>query len=153
MTSYFCSAHPSPSEKGSNLKGKKLLPIGANSFRLEKNPFQNEGQNFGRDSPHPPPTPTPRKCVYSPYMFIRSVIVSPYTCIQSNSSNIDGSFTMANSNQIFKEIFLFYHEFVLCALIRISSSRQIYCAFDIFQKVIFCLALYTEEVNFQIFVS
>ena len=27
-----------------------------------------------------------------------------------------------------------------------------YCAFDIFQKVIFCLALYTEEVSLQIFV-
>ena len=27
-----------------------------------------------------------------------------------------------------------------------------YCAFDIFQKVIFCLALYTEEVNLQSFV-
>ena len=27
-----------------------------------------------------------------------------------------------------------------------------YCAFDIFQKVDFCLTLYTEEVNFQTFV-
>ena len=27
-----------------------------------------------------------------------------------------------------------------------------YCDFDIFQKVIFCLALYTEKVNLQIFV-
>ena len=29
---------------------------------------------------------------------------------------------------------------------------NIYCAFDIFQKVTFCLALYTEEVNLQTFV-
>ena len=28
----------------------------------------------------------------------------------------------------------------------------IYCAFDIFQKVVFCLTLYTEEVDLQIFV-
>ena len=27
-----------------------------------------------------------------------------------------------------------------------------YCAFDIFQKVVFCLALYTKEVNLQTFV-
>ena len=27
-----------------------------------------------------------------------------------------------------------------------------YCAFDIFQKVVFCLALYTQEVNLQTFV-
>ena len=27
-----------------------------------------------------------------------------------------------------------------------------YCDFDIFQKVVFCLALYTEEVNLQTFV-
>ena len=27
-----------------------------------------------------------------------------------------------------------------------------YCAFDIFQKVVLCLALYTEEVNLQTFV-
>ena len=33
-----------------------------------------------------------------------------------------------------------------------SISYFAYCAFDIFQKVIFCLALYTEEVNLQIFV-
>ena len=26
------------------------------------------------------------------------------------------------------------------------------CAFDIFQKVVFCLTLYTVEVNLQIFV-
>ena len=29
-----------PSEKGSTLKGKNLLPLGANSFLLELNPFQ-----------------------------------------------------------------------------------------------------------------
>ena len=27
-----------------------------------------------------------------------------------------------------------------------------YCAFDIFQKLVFCLTLYTEEVNLQTFV-
>ena len=30
--------------------------------------------------------------------------------------------------------------------------NTIYCAFDIFQKVVFCLTLYTEEVNLQVFV-
>ena len=31
------------------------------------------------------------------------------------------------------------------------AIHLIYCAFDIFRKVVFCLALYTEEVNLQIF--
>ena len=31
------------------------------------------------------------------------------------------------------------------------GSKYYYCAFDIFQKVVFCLALYTEEVNLQTF--
>ena len=29
-----------PSGKGSSIKGKNLLPVGANSFLLEKTPFQ-----------------------------------------------------------------------------------------------------------------
>ena len=33
-----------------------------------------------------------------------------------------------------------------------SMKITLYCAFDVFQKVVFCLALYTEEVNLQIFV-
>ena len=33
-----------------------------------------------------------------------------------------------------------------------NSSVSAYYAFDIFQKVVFCLALYTEEVNLQTFV-
>ena len=28
----------------------------------------------------------------------------------------------------------------------------LYCAFNIFQKVVLCLAIYTEEVNLQTFV-
>ena len=36
----------SPSEKGSALKGKNLLPWGANSFLFEKTSFQNHGNNF-----------------------------------------------------------------------------------------------------------
>ena len=60
--------------------------------------------------------------------------------IQSNldGSNTDGLFTMANSNpflsryeilpitrkQIFKEIFIFFRECMLCFLIRIASSRR-----------------------------
>ena len=31
--------------KGSTLKGKNLLPLGANSFLLEKTPFQKGGEN------------------------------------------------------------------------------------------------------------
>ena len=31
-------------------------------------------------------------------------------------------------------------------------NHAVYCAFDNFQKVIFCLALYTEEINLQNFV-
>ena len=34
----------------------------------------------------------------------------------------------------------------------IGKDSSIHCAFDIFQKVVFCLTLYTEEVNLQIFV-
>ena len=34
-----------------------------------------------------------------------------------------------------------------------QSVDLIYYAFDIFQKVIFCLVLYTEEVNLQTFVT
>ena len=30
--------------------------------------------------------------------------------------------------------------------------EAIYCAFNIFQKFVFCLALYTEEINLQTFV-
>ena len=33
-----------------------------------------------------------------------------------------------------------------------SICKAAYCAFDIFQKVVFCLTLYTEEVNLQTFV-
>ena len=40
--------------------------------------------------------------------------------------------------------------FIVHVLYVIKFSN--YCAFDIFQKVIFCLALYTEEVNLQFFV-
>ena len=32
------------------------------------------------------------------------------------------------------------------------TSPHTYCAFGIFQKVHFCLAFYTEEVNLQTFV-
>ena len=32
------------------------------------------------------------------------------------------------------------------------NGEILYCAFDIFQKVVFCLTLYTEEVNLQTFV-
>ena len=31
-------------------------------------------------------------------------------------------------------------------------EKELYCAFDIFQKVVFCSALYTEEANLQTFV-
>ena len=31
----------------------------------------------------------------------------------------------------------------------VNIRKYPYCAFDIFQKVIFCLALYTEEMNLQ----
>ena len=31
-------------------------------------------------------------------------------------------------------------------------EKSCYCAFDIFQKVVFCSALYTEEANLQTFV-
>ena len=33
-----------------------------------------------------------------------------------------------------------------------NAANSDYCAFDIFQKVVFCLTLYTEEVDLQIFV-
>ena len=36
LSKLFCL----PSEKGSTLKGKNLLPLGANSFLLEYTPFQ-----------------------------------------------------------------------------------------------------------------
>ena len=38
-------ARQGPSEKGFILKRKNLLPAGANSFVLEKTPFQKGGQN------------------------------------------------------------------------------------------------------------
>ena len=38
----FCFCIPSAREKRSTLKGKNLLPIGANSFLLEKTTFQKE---------------------------------------------------------------------------------------------------------------
>ena len=34
-----------------------------------------------------------------------------------------------------------------------QSIDFVYCAFDIFQKVVFCLVLYTEEVNLQTFIT
>ena len=36
-------------------------------------------------------------------------------------------------------------------MIEIASDKT-YCAFNIFQKVVFCLMLYTEEINLQTFV-
>ena len=33
-----------------------------------------------------------------------------------------------------------------------SIGSLVYCAFDIFQKVVFCLVLYTKEVNLQTFI-
>ena len=35
---------------------------------------------------------------------------------------------------------------------KLSKSLLPYCAFNIFQKVLFCLALHTEQVNLQTFV-
>ena len=35
VTSYLLTQHQAPSQKGSTLKGKNLLPRGANSFLLE----------------------------------------------------------------------------------------------------------------------
>ena len=40
----------------------------------------------------------------------------------------------------------------LLPILRYSVEYIVYCAFDIFQKVDFCLTLYTEEVNLQNFV-
>ena len=40
----------------------------------------------------------------------------------------------------------------ICHNYTYSQKVLFYCAFDIFQKVVFCLALYTEEVNLQTFV-
>ena len=42
----FCLLHSCniPSEKGSTLKGKKLLPMGAASFLLEQTLFQKGGK-------------------------------------------------------------------------------------------------------------
>ena len=44
--------HLAPSEKGSALKGKNLLPWGANSFLLEYAPFQKGSKNSLTDLPH-----------------------------------------------------------------------------------------------------
>ena len=38
-----------PSEKGSTLKGKNLLPLGANSLLLEEIPLQKEGLGVQRN--------------------------------------------------------------------------------------------------------
>ena len=39
------SVHQAPSEKGSTLKVKNLLPMGANSFLLEQTSFQMRGKH------------------------------------------------------------------------------------------------------------
>ena len=44
----FFPVHQDPSEKGSSLKGKNLLPMGANSFLLEWSHFGRELNNFER---------------------------------------------------------------------------------------------------------
>ena len=35
---------------------------------------------------------------------------------------------------------------------KVLISIKHYCAFNIFQKVVFCLVIYTDEVNLQTFV-
>ena len=40
----------------------------------------------------------------------------------------------------------------MALLMSTSLRNKNYCAFDIFQEVIFSLELYTEEVNLQTFV-
>ena len=46
MTSCLLSCTPIPSEKGSTIKGKTLLPKKANSFLLEYTPFQKGYMNL-----------------------------------------------------------------------------------------------------------
>ena len=52
-------AHNVSSEKGSSLKGKKLLLKGANSFLLELTPFRSEAKQFGQNH-------RPWECILSP---------------------------------------------------------------------------------------
>ena len=42
---------------------------------------------------------------------------------------------------------------MICYLVVVDNSQALYCAFDIFQKVVFYLGLYTEEVNLQTFLQ
>ena len=45
MTSCLLSCASNSFEKGSSLKGKNLLPMGANSFLFEKTPIQKGHKN------------------------------------------------------------------------------------------------------------
>ena len=50
----FCDcfpAHKGPTEKGSSLKGKNLLPLGTNSFLFEKTLFQRGGKSILKGLP------------------------------------------------------------------------------------------------------
>ena len=52
MRLHVCfSAHEDPYEKKYTLEGKKLLPLGANSFLLELKPFQRREKTLNRVSP------------------------------------------------------------------------------------------------------
>ena len=46
MTSCLLSCKQYPSEKGSRLLGKNLLPLGANSFLIALTPFQTGTKSF-----------------------------------------------------------------------------------------------------------
>ena len=49
--------------------------------------------------------------------------------------------------------YIFYHKWVFPVILKnLSAQCGNYCPFNIFWKVVFCLALYTEEVNLQTFV-
>ena len=52
MAFHMLSAHQSPSKKRSTLKGKNLLPMGANFFPFRVDPFQKGGKNFASITSH-----------------------------------------------------------------------------------------------------
>ena len=59
VTSCLCFCTPSPFYKGSTLKEKNLLPVGANSFLLELTPFRVKAKtNLSC---------LPLMCLFSPY--------------------------------------------------------------------------------------
>ena len=108
--------HLAPSEKGSALKGKNLLPWGANSFLLEYAPFQKGSKNSLTDLP--------------PWKVCQFLIITPQEFKHLQPAlfvHISGVVTLSDFRVIYEDKeYLGYHIFLARARIGLARSEYKY---------------------------